>query len=165
MQNYSIKQGGFYLHHDALSHRLDAKQLALAANISIKTAYKWINGKQKPEPAKVELMVYKVLGVLPNAPEYRLIKGHIHHTSIKKPLPLTAWAALDSLYQLNSLNQQQVLETDDKITALKRENAQLKARLYELSLALVAPRDNENTDYAVKVAPRDTSVLTPTPLQ
>lgn len=165
MQNYSIKQGTFYIHHNELTHRFDAKQLAQAANISIKTAYKWINGKQKPEPAKVELMVYKVLGVLPTAPEYRLIDGKLAHHSIKRPLPLTAWSAIDYLYSLNEMNKAQHEETDSKLAALKLENGQLKARLYELSMSLVAPRDADQPDILPTVAPRDTNDAAPRPPQ
>lgn len=155
MTNYSINNGTFYLAHGDHKQGFDAKALAQAANISIKTAYKWINGTQNPDPAKLELMVYKVLGILPCAPEYRLVDGKLHHHSIKRPLPLTAWAAIDYLYTLNEMNQAHTAETDSRLAAMKKENGLLKARLYELSMAIVAQRDHDVDISGAFVAPRD----------
>jgi len=151
MNNYSIKNKLFYIFFDGDRKSFDAKALSLAATISKKTAYKWINGTQKPQPEKVELMIIKEFGVIFGVDNWRVQNGLLIHPRYQRPISLDALPMLAMLYDNQRLHDQNRVADANRLAALETENARLRAQLME-----VATRDQTEASDWSNVAHRDT---------
>lgn len=162
MKNYSISNKHFYLFFEDQQTKLNVKQLAALAGIAQKTAYKWLNGSQKPLPEKIELMQIKAFGVILGVKEWRVVNGMLTNPRYKRPVSLDALPMMAMLYDNQRLHDQNRIADANRLLALEEENARLRAQMMELA----APSDN-SSDLAPEnwpdVAQRDRiSASTPT---
>ena len=139
MQNYSIDDKRFFLHHGENKKRLSPKMVADLGGVSIKTAYKWIAGTQTPHADTIELMKTKAFGLIFGLPDWCFIDGLLWCEGYNRPfLP-------HSLHIMAMLTQRQNLIDDNRVADANRI-AQLEQELKNLNdqflkLEQVAPRD------------------------
>lgn len=68
MKKYYEKKTLTIAHRDKyreVTQRLNAEEIAKLANVTEKTAYKWLNQTHKIDAAKLELIKIKALGIIP----------------------------------------------------------------------------------------------------
>jgi hypothetical protein len=150
MTNYYIKNGRLYLEWENETAYFTADMLASAANVSIQTAYKWLSGKHTPDPTRISLLFYDTFGMIPRATDYRIIDDHIHHQSIKRPIPLnhlTMWDTLLSSDLVAQADHRKLIESN-KVLAI--ENKELRHQLDGFLLQLVSESDSLDIAFALR---------------
>jgi hypothetical protein len=150
MKNYYIKNGRLYLEWENETAYFTADMLSSAANVSIQTAYKWLSGKHTPDPTRITLLFYSTFGMIPRATDYRIIDDHIHHSSLRRPVPLnhlTIWDTLLSSDLVAKAEQKALLESNKVLTI---ENKELRHQLDGFLLQLVSDADSLDIAFALR---------------